>query len=52
MWAALRTFLRVFRGVSKHFLSGYVALHEFRVNLKRVSVAFISRLVRSHYLYP
>lgn len=52
LWSGLRTFLRVFRGVSKHFLSGYVALHEFRVNLKRVSVPFISSLVRTHLFYP
>jgi len=52
MWSGLRTFLRVFRGVSKHFLSGYVAIHEFRVNLKRLTVAFISSLVRAHYFYP
>jgi hypothetical protein len=50
--SGLRTFLRPFRGVSKHFLSGYVAIHEFRVNLKRVTAAFISALVRSHYFYP
>ena len=41
-----------FRGVSKHLLSGYVAIHEFRVNLKWVSVAFISSLVRAHLFYP
>lgn len=52
MWSGLRTFLRVFRGVSKHFLSGYVAIHEFRVNLKRVTVRFISSLVRAHLFYP
>lgn len=52
MWSGLRTFLRPFRGVSKHFLSGYVAIHEFRVNLKRVTVSFIAALVRSHYFYP
>lgn len=52
MWSGLRTFLRPFRGVSKHFLSGYVAIHEFRVNLKRVTISFISALVRSHYFYP
>lgn len=52
MWSGLRTFLRVFRGVSKHFLSGYVAIHEFRINLKQVTVAFISSLVRAHYFYP
>lgn len=48
MWSGLRNFLRPFRGVSKHFLSGYVAIHEFRINLKRVSPAFISQLVAVH----
>ena len=52
LWSGLRTFLRVFRGVSKHFLSGYVAIHEFRVNCKQITVAFITALVRSHYFYP
>lgn len=52
MWSGLRTFLRPFRGVSKHCLSGSVAIHEFRVNLKRITVRFIASLVRSHYLYP
>jgi transposase-like protein len=51
MWAGLRTFLRPFRGVHKRFLSGYVAIHEFRVNLKRISVRFIAALVGLHSLY-
>jgi hypothetical protein len=34
MWSGLRTYLRVFRGVHKWYPSDYVALHEFRVNLK------------------
>lgn len=51
LWTGLRNFLRPFRGVSKHFLSGYVAIHEFHVNLKRISVAFIASLVRLHYCY-
>jgi transposase-like protein len=51
MWAELRTFLRPFRGVSKHFLSGYVAIHEFAINLKRISVSFIAGLVRVHSFY-
>jgi transposase-like protein len=51
MWAGLRTFLRPFRGVSKHFLSGYVAIHAFAVNLKRISVSFIAALVRLHSFY-
>jgi transposase len=48
MWAGLRTFLRVFRGVHKRFLSGYVAIHEFRVNLKHITVSFIASLVSLH----
>ena len=52
LWTGLRNFLRPFRGVSKHFLSGYVAIHEFVVNLKRVTVDFISSLVRMHLFYP
>jgi transposase len=52
MWAGLRHFLRPFRGVSKHFLSGYVAIHEFRVNHKRITVDFIASLVHSHSFYP
>ena len=51
MWAGLRTFLRPFRGVHKQFLSGYVAIHAFRVNLKRISVSFIAALVDLHSLY-
>jgi transposase len=51
MWTGLRAFLRPFRGVSKHFLCGYVAIYEFRVNLKRLSHSFISSLVRAHYFY-
>jgi len=52
MWMGLCNFLRPLRGVSKHFLSGYVAIHEFRVNLKRITVNFISSLARAHLFYP
>jgi transposase-like protein len=45
MWAGLRTFLRPFRGVHKRYQHGYVAIHEFRVNLKAISPTFISALV-------
>lgn len=34
LWAALRTFLRPFRGVSKHYLRQYVAVFEWVYNLK------------------
>jgi transposase len=48
MWTGLRKFLSPFRGVHKKYLSGYVAVHECRVNLKRISPAFISALVEVH----
>ena len=48
MWTGLRNFLRPFRGVHKRYLHGYVAIHEFRVNLKQISPDFISALVRRH----
>lgn len=48
MWTGLRTFLRVFRGVHKYYLSGYVALHEFRVNLKALTDLFVAALVAAH----
>ncbi len=48
MWTGLRTFLRPFRGVHKRYLSGYVAIHEFRINLQVVSVRFIAALVALH----
>lgn len=48
LWTGLRNFLRPFRGVHKRYLHGYVAIHEFRVNLKAISPAFISALVRRH----
>ena len=50
MWASVRTFLRPFRGVHKRYLSGYIAMCEFNINLKRISPAFISALVALHPL--
>ena len=48
MWTGLRNFLRPFRGVHKRYLSGYVAVQECRINLKRISPAFLSALVKVH----
>src|SRR5262245_48394042 len=48
LWAGLHTFLRPLRGVHKHYLGGYVAIYEFGVNLKRISVCFIAALVALH----
>ena len=48
LWTTLRNFLRMFRGVHKKYLAGYVAMCEFAINLKRVSPHFISSLVATH----
>lgn len=48
MWTGLRNFLRPFRGVHKKYLAGYVAIHECRINLKRISPAFIAVFVKVH----
>lgn len=48
MWTDVRNFLRPFKGVHKKYLSGYVAMCEFKRNLKRISPAFISSLVTLH----
>jgi len=48
MWTAVRNFLRPFRGVHKKLLSGYIAICEFAINIKRISPAFISQLVALH----
>ena len=49
VWTTVRNFLRPFRGVHKKFLSGYIAICEFVINLKSVSVDFIAKLVKSTY---
>ncbi|OQY81790.1 MAG: hypothetical protein B6D41_19140, partial [Chloroflexi bacterium UTCFX4] len=51
MWTDVRNFLRSFKGVHKKYLDGYIALCEFRRNLKRISPAFISALHLSHFLH-
>lgn len=48
MWTDVRNFLRPFKGVHKRYLYGYVAMAEFRRNLKRVSPAFIAAIVSLH----
>jgi transposase len=48
MWTTVRNFLRPFRGVHKQYLSGYIAMCELGINLKRITPAFISDLVALH----
>jgi hypothetical protein len=42
--AALRTYLRAFRGVHKRYLHLYVATYEAMVNVKRVTPHLIQRM--------
>ena len=51
MWTDVRIFLRTFKGINKRFLSGYVAMTEFRRNLKHISPDFIATLVIKHTSY-
>jgi transposase-like protein len=49
--AALRTYLRPFRGVHKYFLAEYVATFETMMNAKRITPAVVQRMCfgdRSH----
>ncbi len=48
-WTGLRNFLRPFRGVSKWYLAGYVAIFECAHNLKRVTGGFLALLLGSPY---
>jgi transposase-like protein len=45
LWAALRTFLRPFRGVSKHKLGPYVAVFQWVYNLKTATPATLRKLL-------
>lgn len=47
-WTGLRNFLRRFRGVSKWFLSQYVALFQWGQNLKTITDDFLRILLGTH----
>jgi transposase-like protein len=51
LWTDVRNFIRPFKGVHKKNLAGYIALCEFRRNLKRISPTFIAQLVATHSFY-
>lgn len=51
LWTDVRNFIRPFKGVHKKNLAGYIALCEFRRNLKRISPTFIAELVAFHPFY-
>jgi transposase len=44
-WTGLRNFLRPFRGLSKWYLAGYVAIFEWANNLKHVTDGFMALLL-------
>ena len=46
-WTGLRNYLRPFRGVSKWYLAGYLAIFEWANNIKRVTDGFLARLLGS-----
>jgi transposase-like protein len=48
MWTLVRNFMRLFRGVHKKYLPGYLAICEFHINLKRITPAFVAALVATH----
>jgi transposase len=48
LWTTARNFLRPFRGVHKKYLHTYLAICEHKINRKRISPPFISRLVTLH----
>ena len=48
MWTTVRNFLRPFRGVAKKYLSGYIAMCEYTINLKSITASFIFQLVQRH----
>ncbi|MEP7288840.1 MAG: IS1595 family transposase [Chloroflexota bacterium] len=48
LWTLVRNFMRLFRGVHKKYLSGYLAICEFHINLKRITPEFIASLVALH----
>lgn len=51
IWTGLRNLLRPFRGVSKHFLAGYVAVFEWTHNLKRVTTQLLQAMVLNTFKF-
>ena len=45
IWTGLRNYLRMFRGVSKHFLGQYVAMFQWSYNIKTVTDDFLRTLL-------
>lgn len=50
-WTGLRNFLRPFRGISKRYLSQYVAMFEWAHNLKDVTMEFLRAMMTTTLTY-
>ncbi|MDZ4877403.1 MAG: hypothetical protein CLLPBCKN_006838 [Chroococcidiopsis cubana SAG 39.79] len=48
MWTDVRKFLRPFKEIHKDYLSSYIAIFEFKRNLKCIHSVFIVSLVILH----
>jgi transposase len=44
-WTGLRNFLRLFRGVSEYYLHQYVAIYEWKYDVKVATVEFLRALL-------
>lgn len=47
IWTGVRNFLRVFRGVSKHYIDRYMGIFEWGYNIKEVTEEFLRALLRT-----
>ena len=45
LWTGLRNFLRLFRGISKRYLSQYKAVFQWAHNLKRLTFEFLRAIM-------
>ncbi len=51
VWTTVRNFLRPFRGVHKKFLAGYIAICEFAINLKTITLCLFQNLFKHRYAF-
>ena len=45
IWTGVRNFLRVFRGVSKHYIDQYIGIFEWGYNIEEVTEEFLRALL-------
>jgi transposase-like protein len=52
IWTGCRNFLRLFRGISKWFLAGYISLFECSHNLKWVTASLLQAMMTPSTIQP